>query len=327
MSERDDAVPHLLTLDPPTGSAPVDADGVVSHRATGPQREMLRRQAGVLRLLAHHAVVRVVDLADAEGVTVLRTVRAGTTTAADPSLPIGRRRLALAAGARAIADLHRDGWAHGRPTADHLVVGPRGRVRWCSLARATPLPADPDAVIRDRAILLRTTTDAIGPAGDRQLRRRLRRLGDAPDPDELADALVGRRRLDPRIAVAAMTATGLAMTGMLLRADTVVADAATAADLRTGPSLTVVGIRHRVGRDGDVLAVADPGCTGDRTLWLLRPEDGRVFVFPVGTAAGTSTAGRLVAEVDGAVGWAPAPRCRTPLVQRGDGTVEAVAAP
>lgn len=66
--------------------------------------------------------------------------------------------------------------------------------------------------------------------------------------------------------------------------------------------LTVDGTRYALGLPGDAVVAGDWGCTGRRTLALLRPATGEVFVFDGWPDAGQETTARPVGHIDGATG-------------------------
>jgi hypothetical protein len=344
-----------LTVEPPSpDESHLGDDGLVVVKAVrGAARARLRREAAVLELLDHPGLVAPVSLDEQGDRTELRTVRAGPTTAADPALAPEVRRRALARGCRIVADLHRRGWAHGRPSAEHLVVGPRGAARWCSLGRAVALGSHPDAARRDREILTRAAWDLARQVGARRLLGQLARLGDRPDPDELAAALDPprhrRRRVRPTLVAAVALMVVMAATTAssapappgasptpdrhAQRAPTVGADRTGADRIGAGTVDEVVvgadgrvridGRRWRVGGPGDRVVAHQPGCAGPSVLLLLRPSTGQVFGFHLDhpVQPGSVLTGQPVTALPGARRWRRAGPCGAPTVELADGTV------
>jgi len=99
----------------------------------------------------------------------------------------------------------------------------------------------------------------------------------------------------------------------------------------TGGVLTAAGTRYAVGQPGDVVAVADWGCSGRATVALLRPGTGQVWLFPSWAAGGEDVTARLVGRVDDAVGLAarpgPTPACPALEVSRAAGGPTVLAVP
>jgi hypothetical protein len=131
--------------------------------AAGAQRPRLRREAEVLRRLHDLRVPRLVEVVDAADHTEMVMERHGVLTLADAALlDLGDRRAALGGLCAALDGLHRAGWAHGRIEPMHVLVGPRGRVRLCSLGEAVELTAgSPDALATDLADLAATVLEVL----------------------------------------------------------------------------------------------------------------------------------------------------------------------
>jgi eukaryotic-like serine/threonine-protein kinase len=127
---------------------------LVTKRAVSPAGALaLQAEADRLRAAAHPGVVELVESdPDGDG-WVLRTAHAGPTLGTDRHLSVDRAAALVAALAETVADLHDLGIVHGRITAAHVVVGPRGRPRLCGLGTGAgpngeaPGPADDVAAL------------------------------------------------------------------------------------------------------------------------------------------------------------------------------------
>lgn len=169
-------------------------------------RARLRREAEVLRRVAHPGVVSLVALTEFDDRTELATARvAGTPLATAPTPSPAQAVTQAASVARTVADLHEVGIAHRRLTPDHVLVNTDGRPVLCGLADAGA--GDPDADIRKLGTIFELLAEsAAAPANGREsrLQRGLLALAEqartAPNPPsaavlaQLAGALEGRRR-------------------------------------------------------------------------------------------------------------------------------------
>ena len=173
-------------------------DRIVVKSATGAQRVALRREGELLDRLGNAGLVELVEIVELEdggpddagigGTTRLVTIDAGVGTLADATVSAGDTALtALRRTVASVTRLHERGWLHGSLRPEHVIVGPRGRVRLCSLGAALPIdPADPTAVAADAEGLLQLAEhvgcshrDQHGLTAPRRVRRRgaeLRRL-------------------------------------------------------------------------------------------------------------------------------------------------------
>lgn len=177
-----------------------DSGPVVVKRSTGRGRGALRREAEALRQIRCERLVELVEVVDVDEITALVLRHAGDVTLAD--LPGGDPGLTLAViqhVCEAVVELHRTGWAHGRLDPSHVVVGPRGTVRLCSLGEARPIGDRPAAVLDDVDALLSLVEEAIGRvdpdrrADRRDLRRLQGRVADlAEHPDATVPAALGQ---------------------------------------------------------------------------------------------------------------------------------------
>ncbi|HEX2849572.1 MAG TPA: hypothetical protein VHN98_03430 [Acidimicrobiales bacterium] len=80
--------------------------------------------------------------------------------------------------------------------------------------------------------------------------------------------------------------------------------------------------RFVVGSEGDVLVLGDWQCDGRRTLALLRPTSGELYVFDGWAAVGADLTGRLVQRVPGAAAVRPDDQCgRATVTTLGGATV------
>jgi hypothetical protein len=218
---------------------------LVVKTATGGDRATLRREAEVLRAVGGVDVVQVVDMLDGDDRTelVLRDTGGPSLAAALATAPTSADALLLLADAcDVVVRLHARGWAHGRITADHVLLTRRGRMRLCSLGAATPVESAPATARADRAALLRMVDDwTRAPAGPGRaaglgarlralvLARRTLRLPDDPDPRVLARILrrtARGRAPSPRsllrvMPLVAVVVLGALVVGWLSDADTV----------------------------------------------------------------------------------------------------------
>lgn len=177
--------------------ARIDGRPVVVKSGTGRHRDALRREAALLAALPDGVAVDIVRVDDGDHVTSLVTHE--VTAARDPEG--SAERIGHAAQAcRALARLHRAGWAHGRVDSGHLLFGPDG-VRLCSLGTAVSIAGHPDAGRSDISQLRALLGDRLDPRSGRTRRER-RRLGQAsrsveehlcvPEPELAAlEALAG----------------------------------------------------------------------------------------------------------------------------------------
>ncbi|HTO00208.1 MAG TPA: protein kinase [Microthrixaceae bacterium] len=112
---------------------------VVEKIGTGRARSKLRREAVALEQLRSSGVVELIEVRDDEDATTLVTTYVGSRTLADASMLQPSEILrALREAAKAILTLHDRGWIHGCIALEHVILGPRARVRLCSLGSATP---------------------------------------------------------------------------------------------------------------------------------------------------------------------------------------------
>ena len=121
----------------------MSADGrlaVVKRSGPGPGAIRLRHEAEMLRRAAHPGVVELIDEQSGDEGTTLTTAFVGGGTLREH---LGDRcdlRLAArvsAVVAATLADLHDRGIAHGRVSADHILMGAGGRAVVCGWAEAT----------------------------------------------------------------------------------------------------------------------------------------------------------------------------------------------
>jgi hypothetical protein len=330
-----------------------DGRPVVVKRATGRDRGPLRREAAVLRSLGGSNVVRVLDLGDVDDRTelVLAAVEGPTLASVigDPTIGPADGIRVLADMCDAVARLHAHGWTHGDLRAEHVLVSPRGRIRFCSLASAAPVDLASDGGRADRAAALRLVdewTDATASLGGppwrrvprtrlvRQVRRRTMRLVDDPDPMVLARVLrrtTSRPRRPHAVASAAAVVALVAATWLASFRDRTAPDLRAAGPVEAardrpdvsidGNDVSVQGVQYRIGAPGDVVAVADWDCDGNDTAMVLRPRSGEIFEFTDWARPGAPTSARRVGSVPGARSIdAPADRCGPARLTLQDGS-------
>lgn len=171
-------VDEFATWDRIVVTRAVDESGdVVWKTATGSARPAVRREAALLSRLRQRGLVEAIELREQDDRSVLVTVDAGRTTLADPShLTQDELLRALRRAIRATRDLHAAGWAHGAIRAEHVVTGPRGRARLCSLGSASPLDERTTALDGEAALALVDHVATLLPAdATRQARWRWQR--------------------------------------------------------------------------------------------------------------------------------------------------------
>lgn len=209
----------------------MSADGrlaVVKRSGPGPGAIRLRHEAEVLRRAAHPGVVELIDEQSGDEGTTLTTAFVGGGTLREHMGDRCDLRLAARASAvvaATLADLHDRGIAHGRVSADHILMGAGGRVVVCGWAEAT-VATEPGA----RAPQAHADVAALGTL--------LRELAEGRTTPE-ADAL---RRVGDR-ALAADPAARPSMRSLVTALRTVVPEG-TASD-RAAP-VTAAGTGPRV---------------------------------------------------------------------------------
>lgn len=183
---------------------------VVAKSATGRSRARLRRESELLQRLQQPGLVQPVELVDSDDRSVLFTRDAGRRTLAHPAGLRGDELIRSLRGCvTTVVQLHAEGWSHGGLRPEHVVVGPRGRARLCSLGESAPIDAtgrDHDGarlldLIEHVARLHPLETSTAARRRWRRRRRHLlrlaaaRRAGDGTvTPDDLLDDLA---QLDP----------------------------------------------------------------------------------------------------------------------------------
>lgn len=116
---------------------------VVEKEGKARTRGRLRREAAALEQLRSRGVVELIEIRESESSTTLVTTYVGARTLADATrLQPGEILRALRETCLIVMGIHERGWAHGSITAEHVILGPRARVRLCSLGKAVPLESD-----------------------------------------------------------------------------------------------------------------------------------------------------------------------------------------
>lgn len=166
----------------------IDGDRVIHKTATGAQRKTLRREASVMAQMSSRHVVRFMELVETDSSTDLITSDAGSRTLADPTkiAPLELVR-ALRDCVEGVRELHASGWEHGGLEPAHVIVGARGRIRFCSLGLAKRLSGTIDGQVEhdvpsqhtgDVAALIRLVNDVgsseVTDGAWRERRERLR---------------------------------------------------------------------------------------------------------------------------------------------------------
>lgn len=181
----DELLGHLGALPGPSSGRPELARArheglpVVVKYGSGRARGPLRREAEVLARVGGQGVVELIEVVDRDPLTALVLADAGHRTLREPDELAPEVLLrSLRHTARVVASLHARGWYHGDLRPDHVVVGPRGRVRLCSLGVAGPVGGADDTRSDVGALvaLVAHAAEACEAAGRRRTSRRLRRL-------------------------------------------------------------------------------------------------------------------------------------------------------
>lgn len=116
---------------------------MVEKVARGQERAPLQREAAALTQIHSRFVPRLIQFRDGVDEASLVTVDCGNRTIDEvDGLGILEIRRALIDCVSAVLDLHGKGWAHGSICPEHVVVGPRGRARLCSLGDARRITPD-----------------------------------------------------------------------------------------------------------------------------------------------------------------------------------------
>lgn len=209
--------------------ATLDGEPVVVKSATGRSRAMLRRESEALDRIEVRGLVRKVGVRDTEWATALVLRHAGHSTLAQAAdLPAELVVRALLHACDVVASLHRGGWSHGAIQPDHVIVGPRGRVRLCSLGSARPISDGPGGVGRDLdgllAVIRHAGSELEQRSGrhqrnDRRVGRMMGRICSGPAPSsavELGSALRAVHERGPapgRRAAVAISAAAVLLVG------------------------------------------------------------------------------------------------------------------
>jgi hypothetical protein len=319
-------------------------------------RQRLRREAAALRRAAHPNVVRLRSFVDLAERTELQIDHAGEHTLVIPP-PDGATAVACAASlVAAVADLHSLGIAHGRLTADHVVVAPDGRAVLCGLSAARP--GDPTPDVRALGPLLELLASGAPQPGSRRDRRavttllavaeRARVAEPVPDAAELAAELGSRPRSaatdateprrDRRRVALGVVAVGVTTTCVWLvtsrdgrpqvrgiRPPSTVPTAATTVAPEEPAQLAIDGATYAVGQAGDVVVTGDWDCDGVPGAALLQPGTGAVFAFDHLATPGERVEGRPITTIDGATTLEVIRQpdgCDSLVVRTGDGRAD-----
>jgi len=129
----------------------IEATRVWKRAQTAGERQVLGREAAMLRAVAHPGVVQLLEAESGEPPAglVLRRVDGGDLTAWTDQ-PVEAVAGLGAALATTVADLHDLGVSHGAVTADHVLLDAQGRPVLCSFGRATRMRAGPEAEVGRR---------------------------------------------------------------------------------------------------------------------------------------------------------------------------------
>ena len=285
----------------------VTADGpVVIKRRTGHDGERLELEVEILRtlpdLITNSATVRLVKSNVVDDTVEVTYADAGASTLGDAGeMPHHRVLKALTSACQALDALHRHGWSHGNLLPEHVIVGGRGSARLCSLAAARPLIAQPDGRSTDLAAMRAIIFDVgtlLADHNDKHTRKLAKALraaaqSTATTAAELGEsvstcALQGNQKHtfgnSGVIAIAALLALGISIAGRSVLRNSVQVSpriqtsAGSPASRSAQPIISIDGRKIRVGKAGDIAAIADLSCTGRPGLVLLRPKSGEIFV-------------------------------------------------
>lgn len=168
-----------------------DGRSVVVKHGTGRSRAALRREGEVLARVQMPGVVELVEVIERDPITALVLADAGHRTLRDPDGISPEVLLrSLRHTARVVASLHGRGWFHGDLDPEHVIVGPRGRVRLCSLASAGTVTAPEDARgdVARLVELVGYAAEELDAASSRRGSRRVRTLHQELRSKERLDA-------------------------------------------------------------------------------------------------------------------------------------------
>lgn len=129
-----------------------DRPAVIKEARSGPAVERIRHESVVLQAAQHPGVVTFIACHQDDDSIELRTRFCGSRTLASTAqLPVERIAGIMAALATTVADLHELGLAHGRITADHVLISSTGRPVLCGFAEAHLGADSQSAKLRCRA--------------------------------------------------------------------------------------------------------------------------------------------------------------------------------
>lgn len=190
--------------------------------------------------------------------------------------------------AELLAGLHRDGFAHGKLTVDHIILGADGPVLCSPDGTITEAASDLAGLARCMRELGRQWDELERRAPWRDQWDRLAlRLEEQTDPSSSATrtAQALRRMADTKAPPVDLRTRRLPSGVVLAAAGAVVAIAGLAlapADepaTATGPELEMEGSTYVVGREGDDVAYLPSPCDPAAPVVLLRPSSGEVWAF------------------------------------------------
>jgi len=188
-----------------------------------------------------------------------------------------------------LAQLHHDGFAHGKLTVDHVIVGPDSPVLCSPDGTITAPEADLEGVARCMRELDRQWTESsAGCAWRSQWNDLAKRLEDGDDPSRsairttqalrrmAAQANVPRTERTRRRPSRGLMVAACAILVAILSLALVPTNRPAAA---TGPRVVVDGATYAVGDKGDDVAHLEAPCDRGAPVVTLRPATGEVWAF------------------------------------------------
>jgi len=190
-----------------------------------------------------------------------------------------------------LAELHHDGFAHGKLTVDHVIVGPGGPVLCSPDGTISEPQADLDGIARCMRELQRQWDDANTPSPWRSMWDDLaERLEDGTDPSSSAirtaqalrrmGALTESSPPKPERLGTQIPKGVLAVAGAIIVAIVGIALVPASAPARaTGPRIAVNGSIYAIGSEGDDVAHLERPCDPNAPVLSLRPSTGEIWAF------------------------------------------------
>lgn len=245
-----------------------------------------RAEANWLTAAARPGVVELLSTSD-DPFTIV-TAHAGARTMRTARLdPDAGLALAIKV-ADLLAQLHHDGFVHGKLTVDHVIVGANGPVLCSPDGTVTTPEVDLDGLARCMRELARQWDEARATSAWRtQWDALAQRLEDATDPARSAVRVTQALRRMTETATPRHTpptarratrglAAAAAIVVLAVAGISLVPTSTPAAD---GPRIVVDGSTYALGRLGDDVAYLQSPCDPGAPVVTLRPSTGEVWAF------------------------------------------------